>query len=327
MKTSTKPLQCDFYIEVGGITFMLSIPPERLIERFVFERWNPWLVEKPSCKIAAHILALRAPKARFRYFKNTPDLQYDYVFRMRQALSLLKFRGGKAHCFIFGEKTLRANFFYFGAIELMIHSLLRRFNVFPMHGSGVTLNGHSIVILGESGAGKSTTAAHFLPHGFQPLSDDDIILKSGKNNPLSLGNEIGLFVLRNALPGLSALSGLKVLGQRKKVHKIKKLLSLNSLAHHKHQPASSVVKTVLFPTVRRGARTRLIKLPPGQALVKLLGQWPDSWKNYVNDPVALRNLFRLYSSLSIKCACYQFILGGNYDAIRKRISFLAKQCE
>lgn len=327
MKPSTKPLRCDFYIEAGGIALTLSIPPERQLERFVFERWNPWLVEKPSCKIAAHILALRAPKARFRYFKNTPDLQYDYVFRMRQALSLLKFRGGRAHCFIFGEKTLRANFFYFGAIELMIHSLLRRFNVFPMHGSGVALNGRSVVILGESGAGKSTTAAHFLPHGFLPLSDDDIILKAAPKGPLSLGKEKGLFVHRDALPELSGLEKLRVLGQRKKAHKIKKFLSSPPAGHDQRKPAISAVKIILFPSVRRRTPTRLLKLSPGQALIKLLGQWPDSWKNYVNDPVALKNLFLLYSSLSIKCACYQFIIGKNYDAIRKQINFLANQCK
>lgn len=54
---------------------------------------------------------------------------------------------------------------------------------YPLHGSSVlSPKGKAIAFLGDQGAGKSTTAAHFIAKGFSFLSDDIVILKNNKNS-------------------------------------------------------------------------------------------------------------------------------------------------
>jgi len=50
--------------------------------------------------------------------------------------------------------------------------LLRQRGWLPLHASGVAIDGQAVLFLGESGAGKSTTAAAFYARGHKVLADD-----------------------------------------------------------------------------------------------------------------------------------------------------------
>jgi hypothetical protein len=50
--------------------------------------------------------------------------------------------------------------------------LLRQRGCLPLHASGVAIAGRGVLFLGESGAGKSTTAAAFYARGHNVLTDD-----------------------------------------------------------------------------------------------------------------------------------------------------------
>lgn len=50
--------------------------------------------------------------------------------------------------------------------------LLRQRGCMPLHASGVAIQGQGVLFLGESGAGKSTTAAAFYSRGHNVLTDD-----------------------------------------------------------------------------------------------------------------------------------------------------------
>lgn len=69
----------------------------------------------------------------------------------------LKFHEGKARLYMLGI-----------AFSAIIHQR----GLLPLHASALEKNGKAILICGESGAGKSTTAAALLKHGFTLLSDD-----------------------------------------------------------------------------------------------------------------------------------------------------------
>jgi len=72
---------------------------------------------------------------------------------------------------------------------------LRQRGCLPLHASGIAIDGQGVLFLGESGAGKSTTAAAFYSRGHKVLTDDvGAVRLSG-----------GSVTLRTAWPGLRLL--------------------------------------------------------------------------------------------------------------------------
>jgi len=60
-------------------------------------------------------------------------------------------------------------------------ALLMQRGTLPLHGSAIAIDGKAYAFVGESGAGKSTTAAAFLERGY-PLLSDDVIALSGSSD-------------------------------------------------------------------------------------------------------------------------------------------------
>ncbi|MBY0405564.1 MAG: hypothetical protein K2X66_16800 [Cyanobacteria bacterium] len=54
-------------------------------------------------------------------------------------------------------------------LDVLVYPLL---GLKGFHGAGLAMNGHGIILIGDSGAGKFTAALSLLPHGFKLLSDD-----------------------------------------------------------------------------------------------------------------------------------------------------------
>jgi energy-coupling factor transporter ATP-binding protein EcfA2 len=78
------------------------------------------------------------------------------------------FHEGKARLYILGI-----------AFSAIIHQR----GLLPLHASALEKNGKAILICGESGAGKSTTAAALLKHGFSLLSDDISLVRINEQKP------------------------------------------------------------------------------------------------------------------------------------------------
>jgi hypothetical protein len=79
--------------------------------------------------------------------------------------------------------------------------LLRQRGYLPLHASAVCIHGKGVLFLGESGSGKSTTAAAFHSRGYDVLADD-------------------VAAVSNAIPGLSLQSawpGLRLLDDSRSV--------------------------------------------------------------------------------------------------------------
>jgi hypothetical protein len=62
-------------------------------------------------------------------------------------------------------------------------ALLQQINLIPLHCSAFLANDELVLIMGDSGAGKSTTLAGMINRGFQPFSDDVCVpfFKEGSN--------------------------------------------------------------------------------------------------------------------------------------------------
>jgi len=57
-------------------------------------------------------------------------------------------------------------------LGLAFSAIIHQRGLLPLHASSLVKEGKAVLICGESGAGKSTTAAALLQHGFELLSDD-----------------------------------------------------------------------------------------------------------------------------------------------------------
>jgi hypothetical protein len=64
---------------------------------------------------------------------------------------------------------------------VIIHQLLTGRTV--LHGSAVSINGHGVVVIGTSGAGKSTTATALIRRGAALLSDDVVVIDHSTAQP------------------------------------------------------------------------------------------------------------------------------------------------
>lgn len=64
--------------------------------------------------------------------------------------------------------------------------LLQWHDFLVLHGSAILVNGKAVIFSGNSGAGKSTTAANFIARGYQLLTDDVVVLKRRKDGQLEL---------------------------------------------------------------------------------------------------------------------------------------------
>lgn len=61
-------------------------------------------------------------------------------------------------------------------------ALLMQRKILPLHGSAIAIDGKAYAFVGDSGAGKSTTAAIFLERGYPLLSDDVVAVYSSLND-------------------------------------------------------------------------------------------------------------------------------------------------
>lgn len=61
-------------------------------------------------------------------------------------------------------------------------AILFQRKILPLHGSAIAIDGKAYAIVGDSGAGKSTTASALLQRGFQLISDDVIPVTISENN-------------------------------------------------------------------------------------------------------------------------------------------------
>ena len=76
------------------------------------------------------------------------------------------------------------NYFAVFLMGSAMGAILHERGILPIHGSCVTNGKQSIIITGDSGAGKSTTAVQFIKHGWRILTDDVSAIVSTRPVPI-----------------------------------------------------------------------------------------------------------------------------------------------
>lgn len=87
-------------------------------------------------------------------------------------------------------------------LSFALLSLLRTQGLFPLHAACVSRNGRGLLIVADSGGGKTTLASRLLMSGWSYLSDDSVLLRPTDDGVEALALRRDLFVL----PGSSELA-------------------------------------------------------------------------------------------------------------------------
>lgn len=215
------------------------------------------------------------------------------------------------------------SFLYFYQFEPIFFNILKRLNLFHLHGSAVTKDGNGIIIPGGPEDGKTTTALSFLRAGFKILSDDQVFLQKRDSGIYALGFDDGIFITNKTISFFPELKIFKEVPLYKKGRQFKKRIEIKKLF-----PNSIAQKTkislIIFPKIVANQKTRLEPISKSQALIKMLNQKPKEYKSLIKDGIALTKQFNLYSSLAQSIKAYNLFMGEKIGDIPKLVSELLK---
>lgn len=317
------------FIEINQLRIALSTPFAEKYDRFC-ERWASWIVPRPSKRSISILITAQSTekgiRKAYREAYLNPPRGYDVLFPTAGSLTKIKIKPHQLRAdILFERRLLDTHALHFAVLEVVLQNFMRRLNFFPLHAASVVQGGRSVLILGESGAGKSTTAALFLLAGFQPLSDDYPIGCLRNGDAMVLGREKGVLICHSGMRYYEVFSQLKDLGQKRPWDPHKRLLCPADPCSSGSENHSGNIKMVLFPEVKSGARSRFERLGREEALVSLLAQKPIGLSEYLNDQKAINLLFQFYDTVSRRASCYKLILGKDRGKIPALIQKLIKR--
>lgn len=181
----------------------------------------------------------------------------------------------------------------------------KRFERYPLHAAGLSLDGRGILVPGSSGAGKSTLSVTLVRAGFEFLSDDTVFLTrradgirvSGFPDEIDVtGQTVSMF------PELSHLSGAPLRpGREKYSFRVEDVFGVSP--REDCRPVALV-----FPRVGAGPSPRLRSLAPSESLLELT---PNL---LLTEPAATQAHFDMVAELVRTVPGYTFRPGPALDA-------------
>ena len=180
--------------------------------------------------------------------------------------------------------------------------LLRGSGLYPLHACGVTRGRHKLLILGNSGSGKSTVTLSLILSGWNFLSDDLLLLQEKKQGTLALCAETYL----TFNPDLFERAGYAVNGTGlfTPLAGKEKIIDLGC-AYPRQSIGSFYPNNIVFLDITKNKKSRITPITGRLALFKLINQ---SVTIMLGDSFAQKNLDAL-NRLTKQSACFQLSLG------------------
>lgn len=154
-----------------------------------------------------------------------------------------------------------------GMLHVAFCLMLRGQGMFDAHAAVACFEEHALVLLGDAGAGKTTTLLSLLAAGATYLGDDRVLLREGSRDIQLLGYPRDFHVSPDTLrahPRLRAHPALPTLDGKSR-------LDPGAAFPDRFQASFEGKITLLAPSVQPGTVTQLRPLAPAEALGRLLG--------------------------------------------------------
>ena len=175
-----------------------------------------------------------------------------------------------------------------------------------LHGAALERDGRGVLIVGESGAGKTTASLALLRAGFRLLSDEYTLLWKAENSRVLMG---GLLV-----PPMIVGSGFRSLDELEKTLKsrsARKTPAVGVIPSHAHTPTAVDVRMViaLNRPKRRGTKHQALPLAPTELIPILIGQLLDPVRS---DRIGI---VETLSELALGASAYRVTVGTNLGSL------------
>ncbi|MCB8962367.1 MAG: hypothetical protein H6651_18795 [Ardenticatenales bacterium] len=187
------------------------------------------------------------------------------------------------------------------AIALSPH--LRRRGWYPVHAFAAAWQGQGILLVGDQGAGKTTTGLALLTAGWQLLANDAPLLHPG--GILSYPGQLAAWPRTwRQFPETAALAGMADVSEAAKI----------SVAPDAIRPdiwlAEAPLAAILFPQIEKRPDHTLEPLGPAETLRRLLPHTLENW-----DPALIPAHLRFLRQLAEQTPGYLLHLGQDLAAI------------
>ena len=112
-----------------------------------------------------------------------PD-KNDFMMRIQGVASYRAFNGNSI-CIFPEEEANRSDVNVYVSSNAMAAILFQR-NALPLHAGGIFINDELVLVMGDSGAGKSSLLFHAMQKGYRMFSDDVVVVSDTTTYPLEV---------------------------------------------------------------------------------------------------------------------------------------------
>jgi hypothetical protein len=205
-----------------------------------------------------------APDTAIWYFDESDQVFVDYQERARM---LCTPGSGLIEMSIVGTDEGDPILATHPLLSLALVETMKRFERYPLHAAGLSLNGKGVLVPGASGSGKSTLSVALVRAGFDFLSDDTVFLTESSDGIWVWGfpDEIDVMETTVAMiPELAHLAGSPLRpGRDKHGFRVEEVFGRTAVAGCR--PAA-----LIAPKVVTGPCSELEPLAPSDALMAVM---------------------------------------------------------
>jgi len=200
---------------------------------------------------------------------------------------------------------------------VLLIELLRGQGLYWVHAGCVTLDHRAVLLIGQSGAGKTTTSVNLTKHGFKFVSEDRVFLRSHSNGVEVLGFPIEIALTKKTT---ELLTFTQAFVDEDHVWKGKVKLKPDMVFGKDIMQLSGRPEVILFTEVGELSDSEFIRLPRAEALKRMLTN-----SLLVSQPNVSRKHFDVLSKLVQQSRCYSLKLGRDIETMPQSIAALLEQ--
>jgi len=205
---------------------------------------------------------------------------------------------------------------YYYLLEPLLHMVLKRRGTIPWHGAALARANRGVLIVGQSGSGKSTAALSLLLSGYQFIADDELVLCAEGTSVRVRSIDEHLHYTDTTAALLSALPSPETQPLVRRGHGLKRRLTATVFGV-RTQPTP--VDMVIFPRVEAAQETRLQPLPAGECARRLLLHPPKEYPAVIVDPPSIEAHFDVCTRLAASARGFDLALGRGVERLSQLV--------